>query len=481
MINAGDTAWVLASAALVMLMTPGLAFFYGGMVRSKSVLNMLMMNFICLAVIGVLWALYGYSWAFGNDAFSGLVGGNEFAGLGKTIGHLVGTASTGPPAVAWPGPDGLPATAFVMFQLMFAVITPALISGAIADRVKFWSWTLFVVLWGSLVYFPVAHWVFSFDGYTGADNKGGWIANTLKAEDFAGGTAVHINAGAAGLALAIVLGRRHGWRRDPMRPHNLPFVLLGASLLWFGWYGFNAGSALSAGDLAGVAFTNTTVATCAAVLGWLLVEQIRDGRPTTLGAASGAVAGLVAITPACGFVNPFGGIVVGLAAGAVCALAVGIKFKFGFDDSLDVVGVHLVGGIIGTLLIGLFGTKSVNSAAAGNDGLFYGGGWTQLGRQAIAAGGVLVYSFVMAFIIGMVIKKLIGFRVDEEAEVTGIDEAEHAETGYDFSALGGRVSSGLGPHSLDGMNRVGANAASTTSNANSAGATNPRSTTTKEG
>ena len=463
MINAGDTAWVLASAALVMLMTPGLAFFYGGMVRSKSVLNMLMMNFICLAVIGILWTLYGYSWSFGNDAFGGLVGGNEFAGLGKTIGHFVGVAVTGPPAIAWPGPDALPATAFVMFQLMFAIITPALISGAIADRVKFWAWTLFVVVWGSLVYFPVAHWVFAFDGFTGPDSHGGWIANTLKAEDFAGGTAVHINAGAAGLALAIVLGRRKGWPRDPMRPHNLPFVLLGASLLWFGWYGFNAGSALSASDLAGVAFTNTTVATCAAVLGWLLVEQLRDGKPTTLGAASGAVAGLVAITPACGFVNPLGGIAIGLIAGAVCALAVGIKFKFGFDDSLDVVGVHLVGGIIGTLLIGFFGTKSVNSAALGEDGLFYGGGFTQLGRQAVAAGAVMLYSFVMAFIIGMVIKKTIGFRVDEEAEVTGIDEGEHAETAYDFSSVGGRASAGLGQHAIGGAGeKVNANVAAST-------------------
>jgi Amt family ammonium transporter len=473
-INAGDTAWVLASAALVMLMTPGLAFFYGGMVRSKSVLNMLMMNFICLAVIGILWTLYGYSWSFGNDAFGGLVGGNEFAGLGKTIGHFVGVAVTGPPAIPWPGSDALPATAFVMFQLMFAIITPALISGAIADRVKFWAWTLFIVVWGSLVYFPVAHWVFAFDGFTGPDSHGGWIANTLKAEDFAGGTAVHINAGAAGLALAIVLGRRKGWPRDPMRPHNLPFVLLGASLLWFGWYGFNAGSALSASDLAGVAFTNTTVATCAAVLGWLVVEQIRDGKPTTLGAASGAVAGLVAITPACGFVNPLGGIAIGLIAGAVCALAVGIKYKFGFDDSLDVVGVHLVGGIIGTLLIGFFGTKSVNAAALGEDGLFYGGGFTQLGRQAVAAGAVMLYSFVMAYIIGMVIKKTIGFRVDEEAEVTGIDEAEHAESGYDFSTVGGRAGSGLGQHALGGASGGG-------EKVNASANTSAATTVTKEG
>jgi ammonium transporter, Amt family len=463
-INAGDTAWVLASAALVMLMTPGLAFFYGGMVRSKSVLNMLMMNFICLAVIGVLWTLYGYSWAFGNDAFAGLVGGNEFAGLSKTMGHMVGLASSGPPPVAWPGSDALPSTAFVMFQLMFAVITPALISGAIADRVKFWSWTLFVAVWGSLVYFPVAHWVFNFDGFTGANNKGGWIANVLKAEDFAGGTAVHINAGAAGLALALVLGKRKGWPRDPMRPHNLPYVLLGASLLWFGWYGFNAGSALSAGDLAGVAFTNTTVATCAAVLGWLLVEQIRDGKPTTLGAASGAVAGLVAITPACGFVNPLGAIFVGLIAGAVCALAISLKYKLGFDDSLDVVGVHLVGGIIGTLLIGFFGTTSVNSSSVAN-GLFYGGGFTQLGRQAVAAFGVLIYSFVMAYIIGMIIEKTIGFRVGEEEEVSGIDEAEHAETAYDLSTLGGRAASGLTQHTLGASGRIGATTGTVTKEA----------------
>jgi len=460
-INTGDTAWVLAGAALVMLMTPGLAFFYGGMVRSKSVLNMLMMNFICLAIIGVLWTLYGYSWAFGNDAFGGLVGGDEFAGLGKTIGHMVGAAASGPPPVPWPGPDALPALAFVMFQLMFAVITPALISGAIADRTKFLSWALFVILWATIVYFPVAHWVFSFDGFTGVNSHGGWIANTLKAEDFAGGTAVHINAGSAGFALALVLGRRKGWPRDHIRPHNLPFVLLGASLLWFGWYGFNAGSALSASDLAGVAFTNTTVATCSAVLGWLLVEQLRDGKPTTLGAASGAVAGLVAITPACGFVSPLGGIAIGLIAGAVCALSVSVKYKFGFDDSLDVVGVHLVGGLIGTLLIGFFGTKNVNPAALGDDGLFYGGGLTQLGRQAIAAFAVMGYSFLVALVIGMVIKHTIGFRVDPEEETSGIDEAEHAESGYDFSALGAMATSGLAHYNLGGADKVGAATSST--------------------
>lgn len=287
----------------------------------------------------------------------------------------------------------------------------------------------------TVVYFPVAHWVFSFNGFIGADAVGGWIANNLKALDFAGGTAVHINAGAAGLALAIVLGKRKGWPKDTGRPHNVPFVLLGASLLWFGWYGFNAGSALAANDLAAVAFTNTTVATAAAVLGWLVVEQLKFGKPTTLGAASGAVAGLVAVTPACGFVSPIGAIAIGLIAGAVCALAVSLKYRFGFDDSLDVVGVHLVGGIVGTLLIGFFGTTSVNSLGA--DGLFYGGGFTQLGRQAAAAGAVLVYSFVLTFIIGFAIKKAGGFRVSVEDEVGGIDEAQHAESAYDFTGLSG--------------------------------------------
>jgi Amt family ammonium transporter len=424
-----------------MLMTPGLAFFYGGMVRAKSVLNMLMMSFISLGVVTVLWVTFGYSLAFGNDSFHGLIGSFDFVGLKDTIGKLVGfmvPATDTAPAVAWPGTDALPSTVFVMFQLMFAVITPALISGAVADRAKFWAWTLFIAVWVTVVYFPVAHWVFNFDGHTGADNVGGWIANAahgLGALDFAGGTAVHINAGAAALALVLVLGKRKGWPRESMRPHNLPFVLLGAGLLWFGWYGFNAGSALSAGDLAGVAFTNTTIATATAVLGWLIVEQIRDGKPTTLGAASGAVAGLVAITPACGYVSPMGALAIGVIAGAVCALAVSLKYKLGYDDSLDVVGVHLVGGIVGTLLIGFFGTKSVN--ALGADGLFYGGGLSLLGKQATAAAAVMAYSFVLTLIIAFLIKVTIGFRVSPEAETTGIDEAEHAESGYEFSSLRG--------------------------------------------
>jgi Amt family ammonium transporter len=428
-LNAGSTAWVLASAALVMLMTPGLAFFYGGMVRSRSVLNMLMMNFMCLAIVGVLWCLYGFSLAFGNDAFGGLIGNFQFLGLGNAGDAIVG-ASTG---------DGIPIYAFMMFQLMFAVITPALISGAIADRAKFWGWSLFVALWVTIVYFPVAHWVFSFDGYTA--ETGGWIANQLKALDFAGGTAVHINAGAAGLALALVLGKRRNWPRDPGRPHSLPFVLLGASLLWFGWFGFNAGSALGATMNAGIAFTNTMLATAAATIGWLLVEQVRDGKPTTLGAASGAVAGLVAITPACAYVNPVGSMAIGVIAGAVCALCVSIKFRMGFDDSLDVVAVHLVGGLIGTLLIGFFATSSLNSSSV--DGLFYGGGFDQLWRQAVAAGAVLVYSFVVSAILALIVKATVGFRVSDEDESTGIDESQHAESSYDYSGLriGGSSSS----------------------------------------
>nr|CEL15488.1 Ammonium transporter [Kibdelosporangium sp. MJ126-NF4] len=434
-VNAGDTAWILASAALVMLMTPGLAFFYGGMVRSKSVLNMLMMNFIALGVVGVLWVLYGYSLAFGNDAFGGLVGNFDNVGLEGTVGAVSGTA----PTPEDPAGHQYPVLAFAMFQLMFAIITVALISGAIADRTKFWAWTIFAGLWATIVYFPVAHWVFAFSSADGSV-IGGWIANQLKALDFAGGTAVHINAGAAGLALAIVLGKRTGWPRDAGRPHNVPFVLLGASLLWFGWYGFNAGSALGANQTAAVAFTTTTVATAAAVIGWLLVEQIKYGKPTTLGAASGAVAGLVAITPAAGFVSPLGALAIGVIAGVLCALAVSLKYRFGFDDSLDVVGVHLVGGLAGTLLLGLFSTTSVNSAGA--DGLFYGGGFAQLGKQAIAAGAVLGYSFVVTLILGFLIKVTIGFRVSKEDEVTGVDEALHAESAYDFGGLGGGA--GLG-------------------------------------
>ena len=320
---------------------------------------------------------------------------------------------------------------FVAFQLMFAIITVALISGAVADRLKFGGWLAFAGLWATFVYFPVAHWVFAFDGVTG--EKGGWIATQLKAIDFAGGTAVHINAGTAGLVLALILGKRLGWPSSPMRPHNLPFVMLGAGLLWFGWYGFNAGSALGAGGIAGTTFVTTTVATAAAMLGWLLTERIRDGHATTLGAASGIVAGLVAITPSCSSVNVVGALAIGVGAGILCALAVGLKFKFGFDDSLDVVGVHLVGGLFGTLMIGLVATKEAPAAV---NGLFYGGGTDQLWRQAVGAFAVLGYSAVGTAILALLVKYTIGLRLDREAEAAGIDEAEHAETAYDFAVAG---------------------------------------------
>jgi len=418
-VNTGDTAWILTSAALVLLMTPGLALFYGGMVRAKSVLNMMMMSFGALALISVLWVLYGYSLAFGNDVGGGLLGnGGQFFGLEGLMEDTTSEAG------------GLPTMAFVAFQAVFAIITVALISGAIADRAKFGAWMVFAGVWATIVYFPVAHWVFDFD----ADGHvGGWIANSLKVIDFAGGTAVHINAGAAGLALALVLGKRRGFGREAMRPHNLTLVMIGAGLLWFGWFGFNAGSALAANNTAAVVWVNTMVATGAATLGWLVVEKFRDGHSTSLGAASGVVAGLVAITPSCSAVSPIGAIIVGAVAGVLCALAVGLKFRFGYDDSLDVVGVHLVGGLVGTIIIGFLATAD---APAGVDGLFYGGGLDQLWRQVVGALAVLSFSFVLTLVIGIVIQKTMGFRLSEEDEVTGIDTVEHAESAYDFSSLG---------------------------------------------
>ena len=427
--DTGDTAWVLASAALVLLMTPGLALFYGGMVRAKSVLNMMMMSFGALALISVLWVLFGYSIAFGNDVGGGLLGSpTEFFGLTK----LIGTEGLDKGFAATHLVFTIPSLAFVAFQAVFAIITVALISGAIADRARFGPWMVFAGIWATVVYFPVAHWVFAFNG--AQSEKGGWIANKLLAIDFAGGTAVHINAGAAGLALALVLGKRVGWKRDPMRPHNLPLVMLGAGLLWFGWFGFNAGSALSANGQAAEVWVTTMVATGAAALGWLLVERLRDGHATSLGAASGVVAGLVAITPSCSSVTPLGAIAVGALAGVFCAMAVGLKFRFGFDDSLDVVGVHLVGGLWGTLAVGLFASAATT---AGVDGLFYGGGLDQLWRQAVGAFAVLFYSFVVTLVLGFLIAKTMGFRLSEEDEVEGIDGVEHAESAYDFATSGG--------------------------------------------
>ncbi len=416
-LDSGNTSWVLASAALVLLMTPGLAFFYGGMVRAKSVLNMMMMSFGSLALISVIWVLWGYSMAFGDDATGVGLLGNPLQYLGLK-GLMADTNAS------------LPAMAFVAFQAVFAIITVALISGAIADRAKFSTWMIFSGIWATVVYFPVAHWVFDFDA---GSHVGGWLANNLKVIDFAGGTAVHINAGVAGLMLAIVLGKRIGWRRDPMRPHNLTLVMLGAGLLWFGWFGFNAGSALAANNSASVVWVNTMVATGAACLGWLVTERIRDGHATSLGAASGVVAGLVAITPSCSSVSPIGAIILGALAGVFCALAISIKYKFGFDDSLDVVGVHLVGGLWGTLAVGLLATAA---APAGVDGLFYGGGFDQLWRQAVGALAVLLYSGILTFVIGTILHKTIGFRVSPEEETAGIDGIEHAETGYDLGSLG---------------------------------------------
>src|SRR3954466_7175834 len=427
--DTGDTAWVLASAALVLLMTPGLALFYGGMVRAKSVLNMMMMSFGALALISVLWVLYGYSMAFGNDVGGGLVGSPfEFFGLKG----LFGTEGVDNGFAATSLVFTIPSMAFVAFKAVFAIITVALISGAIADRARFGPWMAFAGIWATIVYFPVAHWVFAFNGAQSA--TGGWIANNLKVIDFAGGTAVHINAGAAGLALALVLGKRRGFGRDPMRPHNLTLVMAGAGLLWFGWFGFNAGSALAANNTASVVWVNTMVATGAATLGWLLVEKLRDGHSTSLGAASGVVAGLVAITPSCSSVSPIGAIILGAVAGVLCALAVGLKFRFGYDDSLDVVGVHLVGGLWGTIAVGFLATAD---APAGVDGLFYGGGVDQLWRQVVGALAVLAYSGIVTFIIGFAIQKTWGFRVTEEDEVTGIDSVVHAETGYDLDSIGG--------------------------------------------
>ncbi len=411
--NHPDTAWVLTSAALVLLMTPGLALFYGGMARAKSVLNMMMMSFAAIAIVTVLWVIYGYSITFGVSD-NRLLGGFDNFGL-----HGVGGA----------GP-----LSFAAFQLMFAIITPALISGAIADRAKFLGWAAFVVAWTSLVYFPVANWVFDFGVNGDAGVGAGWIVN-WGVQDFAGGTAVHVNAGAAALALALVLGKRIGWKRDPLRPHNLPLVLLGAALLWFGWFGFNAGSALAANGLAASAFMNTQAATAAAVIGWLTVEQLRDGRPTSLGAASGAVAGLVAITPACAFVSPLGALLLGVLAGALCALAVGLKWRLGFDDSLDVVGVHLVGGAFGSVALGFLSLDG---------GLFYGGDAVLLGKQTVAVLAVGAYSFVLTLGLGKAIDLVIGFRLEADDEVSGIDLAEHAESGYDLhlAGAGGRALAG---------------------------------------
>ena len=420
-ISTGDTAWMLASSALVLLMTPGLAFFYGGMVRTKSVLNMMMMSMATIGIVSIIWVIYGFELAFGIDGKSPWYGAIKISDLGNQVGAVANNGGEYP----------IPLLVFAAFQLMFAIITPALISGAIADRAKFVPWTIFVAIWSTLVYLPVAHWVFAFGNKVGDVVTGAGYLAAKGVQDFAGGTAVHVNAGAAGLALAIVLGKRIGWRKESMRPHSLPLVMLGAGLLWFGWFGFNAGSALGANAITGLAFLNTQVAAAAALIGWIVVEKVRNGHATTLGAASGAVSGLVAITPACAFVAPWAAVVIGFLAGVICSIAVGMKYLFNFDDSLDVVGVHLVGGIWGSISIGLFGSSAVNSV--GLDGLFFGGGTALLGKQALAVAMVAGYSFLATLIIGFAIEKTIGFRVTKDSELEGVDFNEHAESAYEMS------------------------------------------------
>ena len=440
-IDASATAFVLICASLVLLMTPGLALFYGGMTRAKSVLNMMMMSFGAMGVVGVIYVLWGYSMSFGGSNIGGIIG-NPFEnfGLKGVVGDAAGATldANGTAIIDVFGADvWIPEVLFVGFQLTFAIITVALISGAIADRAKFSTWLLFSGLWVTLAYFPVAHMVWgggllsgSADGLAaklfGATDD---AANVLPI-DFAGGTVVHINAGVAGLVLALIVGKRLGFGKTAMRPHNVPLVMLGAGLLWFGWFGFNAGSELAADGLSSLVWVNTTVATCAAILGWLVVEKVRDGHATSVGAASGVVAGLVAITPACGALSPVGSIVLGAVAGALAALAVGLKFRFGYDDSLDVVGVHLVAGLWGTVGAGLLATSG---------GLFYGDGVRQLVVQIVIALATVLISGVVTTVIGLALKATVGWRVTDDDEVAGIDQAEHAESGYDLVSRGGRL------------------------------------------
>jgi len=411
-VNAGDTAWVLVSAALVLFMTPGLAFFYGGMVRAKNILAMLMQNVFCMGLVSILWVAVGASLAFGEDVGGGVIGNFGLAGL-SNVKVVPGLASL-----------TIPPLLFLTYQLMFAIITPALITGASADRLKFGGYALFIGLWSLIVYAPVAHWVFS---------PGGWLFK-LGALDFAGGTVVHINAGVAALALILVIGKRRGWPKEAMPPHNLPLTMLGTGILWFGWFGFNAGSALAANGLAAQALLNTHVAAAAGMCSWLLVERLRDGHATTLGAASGAVAGLVAITPCAGFVTALPAVLIGGAAGVVCLLAITLKTKLGYDDALDVVGVHLVGGILGSVLLGLFADKGVN--AAGVDGLLNGGGGGLIGKQLVAVVATLAFSGVLTFIIAKAVDATVGLRVNADDEAAGLDTTQHAETGYNLSELG---------------------------------------------
>ncbi len=426
-LDSGATAWMLMSASLVLLMTPALALFYGGMTRGKSVLNMMMMSFGAMGVVGVIYVVWGWSMSYGSDV-GGLFGNplDQF-GLSGTLLDASGEYAL--------DSYGVPVAVGVAFQLTFAVITVALISGAIADRVKFSTWLVFAGLWATLAFFPMAHMVWGGGLLSGAPT--GLAAAifgvtdghaTVAPIDFAGGTVVHINAGVAGLVLALIIGKRRGFGREPMRPHNLPMVMTGAALLWFGWFGFNAGSAFTADGLAGLAWLNTTVATCAAMLAWLATERVRDGHATSLGAASGIVAGLVAITPAAGALTPLTSIVLGAVAGVACALAVGLKYRFGIDDSLDVVGVHLVGGLVGTVLIGVLAA----------DGGLISGGWRLLVVQIVIAVVAVVVSGLVTLALGLALRATLGWRVPEADEVRGIDLSQHAETAYE-TVTGGRL------------------------------------------
>ena len=426
--NSGNAAWMLMAASLVLLMTPGLAFFYGGMSQQKSVLNMMMMSFGAMMVVSIIYVLWGWSMSYGTEDIGGLFANPfEFFGLKDTITDADGNFIA--------GAFGYANVIDVAFQVTFAIITVALISGSLAGRVKYGTWLVFAGIWVTLAYFPLAHMVWgggllsgSEDGLaakifgTTDDGDGGLVASVAPI-DFAGGTVVHINAGIAALVLAVIIGKRAGFGKVAFRPHNLPFVMLGAALLWFGWFGFNAGSAFAADGDAGLAWVNTTAATAAAIAGWLITERIRDGHATSLGAASGIVAGLVAITPAAGSLTPVGSMILGVIAGVLSALAVGLKFKFGYDDSLDVVGVHLVAGLWGTIAIGFLGSET---------GLFYGGDYKQLVVQIVIALFALIFTAIVTVVIALALKPL-GWRVSDEEEANGIDEAEHAETAYDFA------------------------------------------------
>lgn len=425
-----STGFVIICASLVLLMTtPGLALFYGGLTRAKSVLNMMMMSYGAMGVVAVIYVLWGYSMSFGTQNLGVIANPFEKFGLAN-MEPLYNS-------FGYEGYGNIPEYAFVGFQLTFAVITVALISGAVADRVKFSTWMVFAPIWATLVYFPIAHmvWGGGFLGANGSSISGLLFGATDGAADvapidFAGGTVVHINAGMAGLVLALVVGTRVGFGKIPMRPHNVPLVMIGAGLLWFGWFGFNAGSELAPDETAALVWINTTVATAAAMLGWLLVEKVRDGKGTSVGAASGVVAGLVAITPACGALSPLGSIILGVVAGGLSALAVGLKYRFGFDDSLDVVGVHLVAGLWGTVGAGLLSTTT---------GLFYGGGITQTLVQIVVALATIVISGVLTLVIALALKVTMGWRIPEDAEVSGIDQEEHAESAYELAARGGRI------------------------------------------